>query len=76
MIINLTLTVWASKRYGLQEGLGTILDGECSETNKLAMWTHLGINVLSTSLLGASNYSMQCLSSPTRELLQIKLSNE
>ena len=67
MVINLTLTVWASKRYGLQEGLGTILDGKCSETKKLAMWTHLGINVLSTLLLGASNYTMQCLSSPTRE---------
>ena len=67
MIINLTLTVWASKHYGLQEGLGTILDGKCSETKKLAMWTHLGINVLSTLLLGASNYTMQCLSSPTRE---------
>lgn len=67
MVINLALTVWASKRYGLQEGLGTILDGKCSETKKLAMWTHLGINVLSTLLLGASNYTMQCLSSPTRE---------
>ena len=67
MVINLTLTVWASKRYGLQEGLGTLLDGKCSETKELAMWTHLGINVLSTLLLGASNYTMQCLSSPTRE---------
>ena len=67
MVINLTLTVWASKHYGLQEGLGTILDGKCSETKKLAMWIHLGINVLSTLLLGASNYTMQCLSSPTRE---------
>ena len=67
MVINLTLTVWASKRYGHQGGLGTILDGKCSETKKLAMWTHLGINVLSTLLLGASNYTMQCLSSPTRE---------
>ena len=67
MVINLTLTVWASKRYGLQEGLGTIVDGKCSETKKLAVCTHLGINVLSTLLLGASNYTMQCLSSPTRE---------
>ena len=67
MVINLTLTVWASKRYGLEEGLGTIRDGKCSETKELAMWTHLGINVLSTLLLGASNYTMQCLSSPTRE---------
>ena len=67
LVMNLTLTIWASKRYGLEEGLGTLLDGKCSETKKFAMWTHVGINVLSTLLLGASNYTMQCLSSPTRE---------
>ena len=67
LLINLTLTTWAFKQYGTQEGLGTILDGSCTETKKFAMWTHFGINVLSTLLLGASNYTMQCLSSPTRE---------
>lgn len=36
------------------------------KTATLAFWTHLVINILSTLLLGASNYSMQCLSSPTR----------
>ena len=32
----------------------------------LNFWLHMVINILSTSLLGASNYSMQCLSAPTR----------
>lgn len=32
----------------------------------MSLWLHLAINVLSTVLLGASNYCMQCLSSPTR----------
>lgn len=67
MAINLTLTIWAFKHYEIEEGVGTILDGSCSETKKLAIWPHLGINVLSTLLLGASNYTMQCLCSPTRE---------
>lgn len=67
LVINLTLTIWVFSHYGTQGGLATILDGSCTETKKLAMWTHLGINVLSTLLLGASNYTMQCLSSPTRE---------
>ena len=31
------------------------------------MWLHLAINVLSTILLSASNYCIQCLSSPTRQ---------
>lgn len=67
MVVNLTLTIWASRHYGVQDGLGTIREGSCSETKNLAMWIHLGINVLSTLLLGASNYTMQCLASPTRE---------
>lgn len=36
-------------------------------TKKLDLWLHLGINLLSTLLLGASNYTMQCLSAPTRD---------
>ena len=30
-------------------------------------WVHIGINVMGTLLLGASNYTMQCLSAPTRK---------
>ena len=67
MVINLTLTIWASRRYGVRGGLGTIRDGSCREIKNLAMLIHLGINILSTLLLGASNYTMQCLSSPTRK---------
>ena len=36
-------------------------------TKRLDLWLHLGINLLSTLLLGASNYTMQCLSAPTRD---------
>ena len=67
MVVNLTLTIWASRHYGVRDGMGTIREGSCSETKNLAMWIHLAINVLSTLLLGASNYTMQCLASPTRE---------
>ena len=65
-LINLIVTVWAVSSYGLQGGLGTIQDGSCKRTTTLGFWLHLVINALSTLLLGASNYSMQCLSSPTR----------
>lgn len=40
---------------------------DCSLMKKMSMWLHLAINVLSTVLLSASNYCMQCLSSRTRE---------
>jgi len=65
--INSMLTLWASIRYGNAGGLATIQEGSCQKTKTLSLWLHLAINVLSTILLSASNYCMQCLSSPTRE---------
>ena len=41
-------------------------DGSCDKTKSMSLWLHLAINVLSTALLSASNFCMQCLSSPTR----------
>lgn len=38
----------------------------CAMSKKYSTWLHLVINVLSTLLLGASNYCMQFLSAPTR----------
>lgn len=66
LLINLILTVWAISRSEIQNGLGTLQDGNCKRIVNLTFWAHLVINILSTLLLGASNYSMQCLSSPTR----------
>ena len=67
-MINLILTIWAISRYGLKGGgIGTIHEGSCKTTRRLSLWLHLIINVLSTLLLGASNFTMQCLASPTRE---------
>ena len=66
LIINLSFTIWAVLSFKTQSGLGTLYDGSCKRTRTLTFWVHLAINVFSTLLLGASNYSMQCLSSPTR----------
>ena len=66
LIINLSFTIWAVSSFRVQSGLGTLYDGSCKRRRTLAFWIHLAINVFSTLLLGASNYSMQCLSSPTR----------
>ena len=67
LIVNVMLTIIASIKYGLHAGFGTLLDGSCRTTRNLNLWLHLATNVLSTLLLGASNYCMQCLASPTRE---------
>ena len=67
LVINVVLTLVAYTKYGLSGGLVTFQDGSCQRTKELSLWLHLAINVLSTLLLGASNYCMQCLVSPTRE---------
>ena len=66
LLINLTATIWGIRKFGVLDGLGTLQVGDCNSTSSLGFWLHLIINGLSTLLLGASNYSMQCLSSPTR----------
>ncbi len=66
LIINLIVTIWGTARFGIHGNLVTIQHGDCSKTKKLSLWLHLAINILSTLLLGASNYCMQCLSSPSR----------
>ena len=64
---NIGLTIGASVRYGLSNGITTIQEGKCQETKHLGLWIHLVINILNTILLAASNYCMHVLSSPTRQ---------
>ena len=66
LIVNTVVTIWGWQHYGIKNSLGTIREGSCTQTKNLATRLHLVINILSTLLLGASNYSMQCLSAPTR----------
>lgn len=44
-----------------------IYDGSCSITKRWDVALHLLINVLSTAILAASNYTMQTLVAPSRE---------
>ena len=71
LVINLTVTIWSVKKFGIVDGLGTFQTGDCGSTSRIGFWLHLIINGLSTLLLGASNYSMQCLSAPTRSEIDV-----
>jgi hypothetical protein len=64
VILNIILTVWGSLRS--ENNNGHIFQGSCTAAKHYNMGLHVVINVLSTLMLGASNYSMQCLSAPTR----------
>ncbi|CAG8949257.1 hypothetical protein HYFRA_00004882 [Hymenoscyphus fraxineus] len=45
---------------------GILSRGDCEEAKSMSTFLHILINLLSTALLGASNYTMQCLHAPTR----------
>lgn len=67
LLLNLTLTIWASTQS--KNNSGHIFQGSCAAAKRYNMGLHVVINVLSTLLLGASNYCMQCLSAPTRTII-------
>jgi hypothetical protein len=64
-IINLVVTIWGSRHN--KAGGNVLYEGDCNRVDRLNTELHLLINLLSTVLLSASNYSMQCLSAPTRK---------
>lgn len=66
LLVNIVLTVWASSKFGLEGGIGTAYYGDCNTVSSWSFWLHILINGLSSILLGASNYGMQCASAPTR----------
>ena len=66
LLINALLLILALSYSNFQDGVGTLFHGSCSITKDLAFWTHIVINGLSTLLVSASNYCMQCLASPSR----------
>ena len=70
LLINVSLTVYAAMNpeYKMERksGIGTLYEGSCDKSRAIGLWLHLGINVLSTLLLSGSNYTQQCLATPTR----------
>ena len=43
--------------------------GSCTKASRINAACHVFINILSTALLGCSNYVMQCLRAPTRDMV-------
>ena len=71
LLLNIALTLIAigigySKSGDKHPTYTELYKGECSVTNGWTTGMHIIINILSTALLAASNYVMQCLSAPTR----------
>lgn len=67
LILNVAITASVVSGYGMdQMGKASLTTGPCDTVKRYNTLYHLFINVLSTLLIGASNYTMQMLSAPTR----------
>lgn len=66
LVINIVACIIAVSKHEVAGNLAILYSGDCDKVKRLDLWLHLLINILSTLLLGASNYSMQCVSAPTR----------
>lgn len=67
LLINIIFTAWAAAKSGSGVQVGTIYAGECAVVSATDSRLHIAINVMGTILLGASNFTMQCLTAPTRK---------
>ncbi|KAK0109834.1 hypothetical protein ONS95_002505 [Cadophora gregata] len=68
LVVNLSMTVWLMHRAhssSISDEV-SIYEGSCGQSKRLSFWTHLAINILSSLLLGSSNYATQLLCAPTR----------
>lgn len=68
-IVNTILAIVAATdtRFLNEEGIVTIFKGSCKTVDWWSRVLHIVINILSSALLAASNYTMQCLAAPTRD---------
>lgn len=58
LAFNLGFVLWAVQRHHVQNNRGVLHEGDCDRVKQLSVGLHLVINILSTILLGASNYCM------------------
>ncbi|KAL4907877.1 hypothetical protein BDW74DRAFT_189275 [Aspergillus multicolor] len=65
LILNLVMVCWANFRHS-DEGHSILYSGDCDKAKEIGTGVHVLVNALSTLLLSASNFTMQCLSAPTR----------
>lgn len=65
-VINVSVFIWAQKRFGISSGNVTLQRDKCSTAKRLHLWLHLVINVLSTLVFMGSNTFIQAFISPTR----------
>lgn len=66
LLVNLVMVSWLAGHSEDRSTLVELYNGSCSKVEEIDVWAHFALNVVSTLLLGGSNYCMQCLCAPTR----------
>jgi hypothetical protein len=67
LIFNLASAILSTSKFRIPSAIsGQYFQGDCDTLKQYNTWLHLGINALSTLLLGSSNYASQILVAPTR----------
>jgi hypothetical protein len=69
LIANVVLVAVLGSKYETdsERDLIRLYEGDCKRVRTIGLRSHIGINILSMLLLGASNLCMQLLAAPTRE---------
>jgi hypothetical protein len=66
LFLNVIFSIYAAATSKSGMKIGSLYEGDCDTAARADSALHIIINVMGTLLLGASNYTMQCISSPTR----------
>ena len=66
LVLNTSVIIYAAAKNGISNDFGDIYRGHCNLVAKYNILIHIGINIVSTMLLSASNYCAQLLVAPTR----------
>ncbi|KAE8321014.1 hypothetical protein BDV39DRAFT_197984 [Aspergillus sergii] len=65
--LNVAATIYVRVTYPpSSDNLGLIQESDCDHIHSVDSRLHYALNVVATVLVSASNYNMQCLTSPTR----------
>jgi hypothetical protein len=65
-LLNIVVLIWVPLHRGLLDGYGIIANIGCERAESIQSGLHLVINVLSTLILAATNFCMQCVAAPSR----------
>lgn len=67
LLVNVSVFLWLFFEFNSTHAPGIIRKSSCTEIGRIEMAIKVGLNVISTLILGASTYAMQGTTSPTRK---------